>query len=97
MLGLGIGAAINVGLVSVAFWMSSRANRRRNLWWLAFSYVALLVVSSLVGIAVGVLISLDPFAGEVGEPPAPMSCAATGLMAFLLPTIVAILLYRKSP
>jgi hypothetical protein len=90
-----IDVVINIVLVVIAFWMRLRTRRRRNLWRLAFAYGFLLVASSLVGIAVGVLVSLDPFAGETFAPE-PLSCAATGIMAFLLPTIIALIMYRRS-
>ena len=90
-----IDAVINIVLVAVAFWVRLRARPRRNLGRIAFAYGFLLVASSLVGIAVGVLVSLDPFAGELVAPE-PVSYAATGIMAFLLPTTTAVMMYRRS-
>ena len=95
MLSWTIDAVINVVLVAVAFWVRLRPRPRRNLWRLGFVYGFLLVASSLVGIAVGVLVCLDPFAGE-SFTPEPLRCAATGITAFLLPTIAARMMYLRA-
>lgn len=99
-------AVLNVVLVAIAFWMGLRSSSRRDLRRLALAYGALLVTTSCVGIAGGVLVSLDPFAGELADASQkaraamgisePVNCAITGVMAFLLPTIVAVTLFIRS-
>lgn len=96
MLGWEIDGATNVVFLAIAFWMYRGANRRRHLRRFAFTCGALLVVSSLLGIGLDVLVSLDPFAGEVGERAAAGSYTAMGFLAFLSPTIVAGVLGRGS-
>jgi len=101
-----IDAVVNVVLVAIAFWVRPRPNARRNLRWLAFVYGALLVASSCVGIAGGLLLFLDPFAGELADASQraraamgisePVNCALTGVMAFLLPSIAALTMFRCS-
>jgi hypothetical protein len=64
------------------------------------------VIVSFVGIAVGLLVSLDPLAGELFDPSRnaraamgisePVNCAATGVMAFLLPAIAARTMFLRS-
>lgn len=61
-----------------------------------------LVLSSFAGCALAGLVAIDPFAGETFDASQSifgsleLECAATGVMAFLLPTMVALLLYRRS-
>jgi hypothetical protein len=69
---------------------------------LAVAYGVLLVLSSFLGCALAGLVALDPFAGETFDASRSLfgslelDCAATGVMAFLLPTMVALLIYRRS-
>jgi len=98
-----VDVVINIALVGLALWVRRRPRPRRALGTLGFVYGALFVLSSLAGIAVAVFIALDPFAGETLDTShgavalMEISCAATGAMAFLLPTIAAAVMYCRSP
>jgi hypothetical protein len=97
-----IHAATNVVLVVIAFWVRLRPSPRRNLRRLASGYGALFVVASFFGMAAGVLVMMDPFAGEVPDPShaalvamgisEPVIIAASGFMTFLIPTVTALVM-----
>jgi hypothetical protein len=99
-------AVINVALLGLALWVRRRHRPGRALGWLAIVYAVLLVVSSFVGVVVGVIVEMDPFAGETFDPPQgaltalgipeSVSCAVTGVVTFLLPTIAALVMFRRS-
>jgi hypothetical protein len=97
-----VDAIINIALLGFGLWVRRRPQPRRALGRLVVAYGALFVVSSFVGIAVGVLLALDPFAGETFDSShgtltaMELSCAATGVVAFLLPTIAALAMFRRS-
>ena len=79
---------------------------RRGLGRLAVAYGALLAVSSFLGIGAGLLVMMDPFAGETFDPSQgaltalgisePVSFAATGVTVFLLPVIAVLVMFRRS-
>jgi hypothetical protein len=97
MLPWNVDAVIVVVLVAIAIWARSRPRPRRDLRRLAFVYGVLFVAATLVGVAAGLLVSFDPYAGEFVSPSQraraamgisePVNLAATGVMAFLVPTL----------
>jgi hypothetical protein len=98
-----IRVATNVVLVAIAFWLRSRPSPRRSLRRLAYAYGALFLAASFLGMAAGVLVMLDPFAGEVPDPShaalvamgisEPAIIAITGVVAFLIPATTALVLF----
>ncbi len=96
-----IAAALNLILAAIAFWVRRWPHARRNLGRLAFVYGALVVTSTLLGMLLGLLAALDPFGCEYSQTDKPCpdvrlsEYAATGFMAFLVPTITVITLFIR--
>lgn len=100
--------ALDVGLVVVAVRSARRDRPRARLRRLALAYLALLVASSVVGVAIGVRAAFSAVGGEAVDPSQKarvlgqgiaeaMNGTAFGVGSFFIPMVVAFVLFLRSP